>query len=73
MKLELWRNYGTAYIKKMEVEVLPVVDLSEESAFSFFLFVGDATQVDHSACLLTTEAPGHHSTQTRIQASPDVA
>ena len=43
-KLELWRNYETSYIKKTEVEVLPDVDLSQESFFSF-LFVGDATQV----------------------------
>ena len=43
-RLELWLNYRTSYVKKTEVEVLPVVDLSAESAFSFF-FVGDATQV----------------------------
>ena len=33
---ELWRNYGTSYVKKTEVEVLPVVDLSAKSAFQFF-------------------------------------
>ena len=33
MSLELWRNYGTSYIKETGVEVLPVVDLSAESAF----------------------------------------
>ena len=27
------RNYGTSYVKKKEVEVLPVVDLSGKSAF----------------------------------------
>ena len=32
------------HMKKTEVEVLSVVDLSAESAFSF-CFVGDATQV----------------------------
>ena len=35
-RLELWLNYRTSYVKKTEVEVLPVVDLSAESAFSFF-------------------------------------
>ena len=30
---ELWRNYGTSYVKKTEVEVLPVVDLSGKSVF----------------------------------------
>ena len=42
MRLELWQNCGTSYLKKTEVEVLSVVDLSAES----FFFVGDATQVD---------------------------
>ena len=41
---ELWRNDGTSYVKKSEVEVLPVVDLSGKSSFQIF-FVGDATQV----------------------------
>ena len=43
VRLELWRNYGTSYVKKKEVEVLPVVDLSAESLFCF-IFVGDAAQ-----------------------------
>ena len=34
-RLELWRNYGTSYVTKMEVEVLPGLDLSQESAFLF--------------------------------------
>ena len=29
----LWWNYGTSYVKKMEVEVLPVLNVSEESFF----------------------------------------
>ena len=38
-------------VQKSEVEVLPVVDLSAESAFFFlFFFVGDETQV--SSCSL---------------------
>ena len=43
MRLDLWRNYETSYLKKTEVEVLPVVDLLEELASVFF--VGDATRV----------------------------
>ena len=39
--LELWQNYGMSYKKNAEVEVLPVVDLFQASAF----FMGDATQV----------------------------
>ena len=42
MRLELCRNYATSYVKKTEVEVLPVVDLSGKSAFQIFFFVGDA-------------------------------
>ena len=45
MTPELWRNYGTSHVKKTEVEVLPVVDLSGNSAAQIFFFVGDATQV----------------------------
>ena len=41
---ELWRNYGTSYVKKTEVEVLLVVDLSGNRLFRCFC-VGDATQV----------------------------
>ena len=33
---ELWRNYGTSYGKKTEVEVIPVVDLFVKSAFQTF-------------------------------------
>ena len=39
VSLELWRNYEISYVKKTEVEVLPVVDLSQGSIF--FFFVGD--------------------------------
>ena len=39
MTPELWRNYGTSYVKKTEVEVLPVVDLSRKSA-SQIVFCG---------------------------------
>ena len=42
MRLEFWRYYETSYVKKTEVEVLPVVDLAAESAS--FLFMSDATQ-----------------------------
>ena len=47
MTPELWRNYGTTYyVKKTAVvALLPVVDLSGKSAFLFFFFEGDATQV----------------------------
>ena len=38
------KYYGTSYVKKTEVEVLPVVDLSRKSAFRFFIVV-DGTQV----------------------------
>ena len=41
MALELWQKYGMSYKKNTEVEVLPVVDLFQESSF----FVGDATPV----------------------------
>ena len=30
---DIWRKYGTSYVKKTEVEVLPVVDLSGKSVF----------------------------------------
>ena len=33
VRLGLWRNCGTWYVKKTKVDVLPVVDLSAESAF----------------------------------------
>ena len=39
-------DYGTSYVRKTEVEVLPVVDLSGKSVFQH-IFVGDATQVTH--------------------------
>ena len=42
--LEFWGNYGTSYVQKTGVEVLPVGDLSETIGL-FFLFVGDATKV----------------------------
>ena len=35
VRLGLWRNCGTRYVKKTKVDVLPVVDLSAESAFLF--------------------------------------
>ena len=40
VRLELWRNYRTSYVKKTEVEVLPVVDLSAESFF-YVVFFGE--------------------------------
>ena len=33
---ELWRKYGTSYVKTTEVDVLPVVDLSGKIGFSVF-------------------------------------
>ena len=35
VRLELWRNCRTSYVKKTEVHVLSVVDLFAESAFLF--------------------------------------
>ena len=47
MTPEIWRNYGTSWIKKTEVEVLTVVVLSAESAFFLFFSVGNGTGGRH--------------------------
>ena len=45
MRLELCRNYATSYVKKTEVEVLPVVDFVPKPAFFWGGGGGDATHV----------------------------
>ena len=41
VRLEFWRKYETSYVQKTEVEVVPVVGSSDESAaFVFFSFCG---------------------------------